>query len=134
KDILEASANNLYVGVSMTDLEGFEENYPLNSRLVKNDGRLVEEVYRIGGKYDAQIREIVRHLEAAIPFATPTMADALRALIRFYTTGEQSDRVAYDIAWVHDKDSPVDTINGFIEVYMDQRGIKGPCEALVYDV
>lgn len=134
KDILEASANNLYVGVSMTDIEGFEEKYPLNSRLVKKDGTLVEEVYRIGGKYDAQIREIAGHLEAAIPFATPAMADALSALVRFYTTGEQTDRVAYDIAWVRDKDSPVDTINGFIEVYMDPRGIKGSWEALVYYV
>jgi dipeptidyl-peptidase-3 len=134
KDILEASANNLYVGVSMSDLEGFEEKYPLNSRLVKKDGTLVEEVYRVGGKYDAQIRAIVGHLEAAIPFATEAMAEALRALIAFYTTGEQADRVAYDIAWVRDKDSPVDTINGFIEVYMDPRGIKGSWEALVYYV
>jgi dipeptidyl-peptidase III len=134
KDILESSANNLYVDVTMSDLERFEEKYPLNSRLVKKDGTLVEEVYRIGGKYDVQIRSIVSHLEAAIPFATAAMADALRALIRFYTTGEQADRVAYDIAWVHDKDSPVDTINGFIEVYMDPRGIKGSWEALVYYV
>ena len=52
KDILQASANNLYAGVTMADLEGFEERYPLNSRLVKQDGRLVEEVYRVGGRYD----------------------------------------------------------------------------------
>ena len=52
-----SSANNLYVGVTMKDLEGFEEQYPLNSRLVKQDGKLVEEVYRVGGKYDAQIRD-----------------------------------------------------------------------------
>jgi len=134
KDILEASANNLYVDVRTSDLEGFEEKYPLNSRLVNRNGTLVEEVYRIGGKYDPQIREIVGHLQAAIPFATTAMAAALRALIRFYTTGEQADRVSYDIAWVHDKDSPVDTINGFIEVYMDPRGIKGAWEALVYYV
>ena len=62
------------------------------------------------------------------------MAEALRALVKFYRTGEDADRVAYDIAWVHDKDSPVDTINGFIEVYMDPRGIKGSWEALVYYV
>ncbi|CAN5662689.1 dihydrofolate reductase [soil metagenome] len=134
KDILEVSANNLYVGVTMADLEGFEEKYPLNSRLVKKDGGLVEEVYRIGGKYDAQIRDIVSHLEAAIRFATAAMAEALRTLVRFYTTGEQADRVAYDIAWVNDKESPVDTINGFVEVYMDPRGMKGSWEALVYYV
>ena len=61
----------------MKDLEGFDEKYPLNSRLVKQDGKLVEEVYRVGGKYDAQIRAIVQHLEAAIPFATEPMAKAL---------------------------------------------------------
>ena len=59
KDILTASANNLYVGVTMKDLEGFKEQYPLNSRLVKRDGRLVEEVYRVGGRYGAQIAAIV---------------------------------------------------------------------------
>jgi dipeptidyl-peptidase III len=134
KDILATSANNLYVGVTMKDLEGFEERFPLNSRLVKRGGALVEEVYRVGGRYDRQIRAIVGHLEAAIPYATPTMATALRALVTFYTTGETADRVAYDIAWVQDKASPVDTINGFVEVYMDPRGIKGSWEALVFYV
>jgi dipeptidyl-peptidase-3 len=134
KDILEASANNLYDGVAMADLEGFTERYPLNSRLVKRGGQLVEEVYRIGGMYDPYIRAIVKHLQAAIPFATEPMARALRALIKFYETGETDDRIAYDIAWVQDRDSPVDTINGFVEVYMDARGIKGAWEALVYYV
>jgi dipeptidyl-peptidase-3 len=134
KDILQESANNLYVGVTMKDLEGFKERYALNSRVVKRDGKLVEEVYRIGGRYDKEIRAIVRNLEAAIAFATPTMKEALNALIQWYRTGEDSDRAAYDIAWVQDKDSPVDTINGFIEVYMDPRGHKGSWEALVYFV
>ena len=134
KDILTESANNLYVGVTMKDLESFEEKHPLNSRLVKQDGKLTEEVYRVGGKYDTQIRAIVEHLNAAIPYATEPMANALRALVKFYQTGETSDRAAYDIAWVQDKDSPVDTINGFIEVYMDSRGMKGSWEALVFYV
>ena len=134
QDILEASANNLYDGVTMADLEGFQERHPLNSRLVKRDGRLVEEVYRVGGLYDGSIRRIVQHLTDAIPYATESMARALRALIRFYETGETADRIAYDIAWVEDRDSPVDTINGFVEVYMDARGTKGAWEALVYYV
>src|SRR5687768_5787052 len=134
KDILTASANNLYFGVSLADLRGFTERYGLNSRLVKRDGRLTEEVYRIGGRYSKEITEIVRHLEAAIPFATDPMAKALGALVKFYRTGETADRVQYDIAWVADKASPVDTINGFIEVYMDPRGIKGSWEALVFYV
>jgi dipeptidyl-peptidase-3 len=62
------------------------------------------------------------------------MATALKALIKVYRTGETEDRRAYDIAWVQDKSSPVDTINYFTEVYMDARGIKGSWEALVFYV
>jgi dipeptidyl-peptidase-3 len=131
RDILVASANNLYRGVTMADVEQFEERYGLNSRLVKRDGRLVEEVYRLGGRYDHYISRIIGHLRDAMPFATPAMAEALRALIRFYETGDEADRITYDIAWVRDRDSPVDTINGFIEVYMDPRGTKGAWEAMV---
>lgn len=134
KDMLAASANNLYLGVSTSDLNGFTEKYGLNSRLVKQDGRLVEEVYRINGRYAPQISAIVEHLEAAIPLASEPMANALRALARFYRTGETEDRVKYDIAWVEDKNSTVDTINGFIEVYLDPRGIKGSFEGIVFYV
>ena len=134
KDILQASANNLYVGVSMADLKGVTEKYGLNSRVVKQNGTVVEEVYKVGGRYDAQIRAIVGHLEAAKPFAPPTMQEALSKLVQFYRTGEDADRKAYDIAWVNDKNSPVDTINGFIEVYLDARGVKGAWEGLVYYV
>jgi dipeptidyl-peptidase III len=134
KDILASSANNLYVGVTMKDLSGYSEKHPLNSRLVKDAGKVGEEVYRVGGRYDAQIRAVVQHLQAAVPFATEPMAKALNALIKFYQTGETADREAYDIAWVQDKQSPVDTINGFIEVYMDARGMKGSWEALVFYV
>jgi dipeptidyl-peptidase-3 len=134
KDILAESANNLYAGVTMKDLEGFTERYPLNSRLVKKGGKLVEEVYRVGGRYDADIRRIIAHLEDAVPFAPPPMAKALAALVTWYRTGETADRVAYDVAWVQDRESPVDTINGFVEVYMDPRGHKGSWEALVFYV
>jgi len=131
-DILTASANNLYDGVEMRDLDGFEERHPLNSRLRKcDDGRIVEEVYRVGGRYGRAIEAIVAHLRAAIPYATPPMAAALEALIAFYQSGEETDREKYDIAWVQDKGSSVDTINGFIEVYLDARSIKGAWEAIV---
>src|SRR5688500_18999454 len=113
KVILSSSANNLYVNVTMADLESFREKYPVNSRLLKENGAIVEEVYRVGGKYDREIRAIVGHLEAAIRYATPSMAAALGALVDFYRSGEDADRVAYDVAWVADRDSPVDTINGF---------------------
>ncbi len=134
EDILGASANNLYVGLTMRDLEGFHEAHPLNSRLVKNGGAITEEVYRIDGRYGSQIAAIVGHLEAALPYATETMAAALEALMTFYRTGATADREAYDIAWVKDKASPVDTINGFVEVYLDARGIKGAWEGLVFYV
>ena len=134
EDMLLASANNLYKGVSMADLETFEEEYPLTSRLVKTDGRLVEEVYRVGGRYSDEISEIIRHLEAAIPYASEAMARALRANVAYYRTGSPVDQRAYDVAWVEDQDSPVDTINGFTEVYMDARGAKGAWEALVFYV
>lgn len=133
-DILRDSANNLYDGVTMADLAGFEERYPLNSRLVKRDGRLVEEVYRIGGTYDAELRAVVAHIERAIPLASPGFAAALQALVTWYRTGDDADRTAYDIAWVRATDSPVDLMSGFVEVYMDARGIKGSWESLVYYV
>ncbi len=134
KDILRASANNLYVGVTMADLEGLEERHPLNSRVVKNNGRPVEEVYRIGELYDAELRRVVGHLTDALPFAPPPLRSALEALIRWYQTGEESDREAFDIAWVSNRDTVVDTMNGFIEVYMDARGMKGAWEGVVYYV
>ena len=132
QDILKASANNLYDGVSMADLEHFDEQYPLNSRLVRRDGTLVEEVYKIDGRYGAEITEIVKHLEVAIPFATDPMAKALKALVEWYRTGTADARRNYDVAWVADQNSSVDTINGFTEVYMDARGVKGAWEALVF--
>jgi len=134
QDILQASANNLYANVSMADLEGFDEKFGLNSRLEKKAGGLHEEVNRVGGRYGRHIGRIVSHLRSALPYATPTMKRALEALIRFYESGEESDRVAYDIAFVEDKDSPVDTINGFIETYLDARGVKGAWEGIVFYV
>jgi dipeptidyl-peptidase-3 len=134
KDILASSANNLYDGVTMADVKGFVEKNGLNSRLVKRDGKLVEEVYKIDGRYGAQITEIVKHLDAAVPLASPPMATALRALIQWYRTGDDGDHATYDIAWVQDKASTVDTINGFIEVYLDARGVKGSWEGLVFYV
>lgn len=135
-DILRDSANNLYSGVAMADLDGFTEKYGLNSRLVKTPHGLAEEVWRgwPDGLYRDRISTICEHLTKALPYATPAMRKALEALIKFYKSGEDADRVAYDIAWVEDKDSPVDTINGFIENYMDSRGVKGAWEALVFYV
>jgi dipeptidyl-peptidase-3 len=132
RDILEASANNLYSGVRMADLDGFDERYGLNSRLVKRDGRLVEEICRIGGRYGARIGHIVGHLRDALHVAPPATRRTLDALIRFYESGADEDRAAYDIAWVEDHEADVDTINGFVENYLDARSVKGAWEGLVY--
>jgi dipeptidyl-peptidase III len=131
-DILATSANNLYDGVTMADLEGFTEKNQLNARLAKRDGKLIEEVYRVGGLYDVQIRRIVGHLRDALPFAPPALGKALTALIKLYETGDDADREAFDIAWVQNRDTAIDTMNGFIEVYMDARGMKGAWEGIVY--
>jgi dipeptidyl-peptidase-3 len=132
QDILASSANNMYDGVTMADLEGFEERNQLNSRLSKIEGIVIEEVYKVGGLYDKELTAIIGHLNDAIPFAAEPFANALRALVKWYETGLDSDREAFDIAWVQNRDSAVDTMNGFIEVYMDARGMKGAWEGVVY--
>ena len=95
KDILQSSANNLYSGVAVADLKSFDEKHGLNSRLVKRNGQLIEEVYRVDGRYGKYLTEIVKHLEAAKAFAEPPMAKALDALVAFYRTGDVKDREAY---------------------------------------
>ena len=132
-DILTASANNLYANVRAADLEGFSESHALNSRLVRDTaGALREEVYRLGGRYGATLARVVNHLRAARDVAPPATMAALEALIRFYETGAEADRRAYDVAWVADAHSSVDTINGFVEVYLDARGHKGAWEGIVF--
>ena len=140
RDILAASANNLYEGVTLKDLEGFQERYPLDSKLIKRpDGDMEELVWRAGfddvvppGMYAKQLKAVIGHLQAAVPYASPKMAMALGLLIQYYRTGDPVDFRAYNIAWVADDDSTVDTINGFIEVYLDARGQKGAWEGIVY--
>src|SRR2546425_4701890 len=91
KDILTASANNLYIGLTMKDLDGYREGHPLNSRLVKSDGRIVADVYRIGGRYRGQISASVKNFEEAIPYSGEPMAKPRPPLIKFYQTREAKD-------------------------------------------
>jgi dipeptidyl-peptidase-3 len=118
----------------MDDLKGFTERFGLNSQLVKRNGKLVENVYKVGGLYGKDIERVVAQLEKARDFAQEPTAKALENLIKFYRSGEEEDRRQYDIAWVKDKDAKVDTINGFIEVYLDPRGVKGAWESAVHHV
>jgi len=138
-DILEASANNFYSGVSMADLKDFHDAHPLNSRLVKTpDGKLVEEVYRAGtpdgkvppGRYAQFLKKANECLGKARAYAEPGQDQALAALVRYYQTGDPADWVRFGIAWVQNN-PPVDFANGFIEVYRDARAAKGTSQSFV---
>ncbi len=136
EDIITGSANNLYDGVTLKEAEKFDEKYPLNSRLVKINGKLVEEVYRAGtngipqGKYAKELTNMIKYLEKAIPYAGEKQQETLRYLIQYFKTGKSEDFRKYNISWVKD-DPNIDTILGFIEVYLDARGVKAEYEGLV---
>ena len=137
-DILQASANNFYSGVTLADVAKFTEHYPLNSRLAKVNGKLEEQVYRAGtpdhrippGLYAEYLAKANSYLEQAAAIADPAQAKAIRDLIRFYQTGDPKDWLQFGIDWVQDN-SPVDFDNGFIEVYRDARGAKGSSQSFV---
>ncbi len=138
QDVLTASGNNLYENVTRAEAESFADQYTLNSRLVKRDGRISEEVWRAGtpdgavlpGRYAVYIQRIILHLEQAAKVAEPAQAEVLRKLIRYYQTGEKADWYGYSIAWLSSA-TTVDAINGFIEVYLDPLGAKGAYESVV---
>lgn len=137
-DILQASANNFYSAVTMADLRNFRERYPLNSRLVKRQGKLIEEVYRAGtpdgsvkpGLYAPFLSKAIEFLKRARNYAEPEQQKVLDALVRFYQTGEPADWLAFGALWVRNNPR-VDFTNGFIEVYSDARGAKGASQAFV---
>lgn len=139
KDTIQGSSNTFYPGLSLEDLKGFHDNYPLNSRVVRgSDGKLAELVYRAGtpdgkipsGLYATFLKKANDCLEKAKAYAEPQQADAIGHLIRFYQTGEYAEWVAFGIAWVQN-DATVDFDNGFIEVYRDARGTKGSSQSFV---
>ncbi|MGA2186051.1 MAG: peptidase M49 [Bryobacteraceae bacterium] len=137
-DILQASANNFYEGVSLADLASFTEHYPLNSRLVNADGALREEVYRAGtpdgsvpaGRYAQFLKRANEYLARAQKVAEPEQAKAIGDLIRFYQTGDPRDWLQFGADWVRNN-ATVDFANGFIEVYRDARGAKGTSQSFV---
>ncbi|HKI04718.1 MAG TPA: hypothetical protein VKK31_22245 [Thermoanaerobaculia bacterium] len=138
QDILTASSNNYYQGVALKDLTGFAEKNPLNSRLVKKDGRLVEEVYRAGtpdgkvppGLYARELAAVNRELEEAARLADPQQAKVLRALVHYLQTGDLKDWHDFNVLWIQN-DATVDFASGFIEVYRDARGAKGSAQMVV---
>jgi len=139
KDVIQASSNTFYPGLSLEDLKGFEEKYPLNSRVVRGaDGKLTELVYRAGtsdgkvapGLYATFLKKANEYLEKARGYADPQQAEAIGHLIRYYETGEYSEWVAFGIVWVQNNPT-VDFDSGFIEIYRDARGAKGSSQAFV---
>jgi dipeptidyl-peptidase-3 len=143
RDVLTSSAVNFYSGLTQPEVEAFyarraapndEEpvSWGINSRLVKIDGALVEEVQKVGGRYTQAIERIVGWLEKAVEVAeNDAQRTALEKLVRFYRTGSLEDWDDYNIAWLRDTESHVDVVNGFIEVYNDPLGMRGTFESVV---
>jgi len=138
-DILQASANNFYQGVTLADLVHFHDLHPLNSRLVKDaSGKLVEEVYRAGtpdgkippGRYAMFLNKAIGYLEKARAFAEPGQDAVIASLIRYYQTGDPAEWLHFGALWVANNE-PVDFANGFIEVYRDARAAKGTSQSFV---
>ena len=143
EDLVLTSACNYYEGVTQKEAEdyynamkeGAGDNAPsfgLNSRLVKRNGILSEEVYSADGLYANAIRHIVTWLERAIEFAeNDKQRDVIATLIDYYRTGDLRTFDDYSIKWVECLDGRVDFINGFIEVYGDPLGLKASWEGIV---
>jgi dipeptidyl-peptidase III len=138
-DILQASSNNFYSGVSLEEMKSFAEKNPLNSRVVKRpDGTIVEEVWRAGtpdgsvppGLYAQYLGKAIEFLQQAKPLAEPGQGEVIARLIKYYQTGDFRDWIAFGQAWVLNS-PPVDFANGFIEVYRDARGQKGTSQSFV---
>lgn len=144
-DWIQASANNYYgEDVTQAEVEAFYGkmkaegdsrcplSYGLNSRLEKENGQLVERVWKVGGLYSEAIEQIVAELEKAAAFAeNEKQRQIITTLIDYYRTGDLRTFDAYSILWVEDTDSQVDFVNGFIETYGDALGLKASWESTV---
>lgn len=143
EDLIATSASNYYDGVTQNEAETFYAalktpgdtmpvSYGLNSRLVKREGKIYEEVNRLGGHYGAAIEKIIYWLEKASAVAeNEKQRQVIDLLIEYYRTGDLKTFDEYSIQWVTDLDSRIDFVNGFIEVYGDPIGLKGSWESIV---
>jgi dipeptidyl-peptidase-3 len=139
KDIIQASSNTFYPGLTLNDLKDFHGQYVLNSRVVKgNDGKLHEEVYRAGtpdgkippGLYATYLKRANEYLAKAQRVADPAQAKVIGDLIRYYQTGDRKDWLQFGTDWVQNN-ATVDFSNGFVEIYRDARGAKASSQAFV---
>lgn len=143
QDLILTSANNLYEGVNQAEVEKFYNalkdttdatpvSWGLNTRLVKENGKIVEQTYKVGGLYSEAITRIVELLGKAAQYAeNETQRGVINKLIEYYTTGNLKTYDEYSIAWVEDTSSRIDFINGFIESYGDPLGMTGAWESIV---
>ena len=142
-DIVQTSAVNFYEGVTQKEVENFYNSmkdpndntpvsYGLNSKVTKENGVVVEKVWKLGGMYDKAIERIVGWLEKASAVAeNEQQKGIIDSLIEFYRSGSLESFDDYSVKWVKDTDSRVDFINGFIETYTDPMGLKGSWESIV---
>jgi dipeptidyl-peptidase-3 len=140
-DNIAASSNNFYEGVTQKEVEAFYDKMPtagnapswgLNSKVVKENGKLVEKVWKSGGMYGTAIDKIIYWLNKAVTVAeNQEQKKSLELLVSFLQTGDLKTFDDYSIAWVKDVNSKIDGINGFIEVYLDAIGKKGSYESYV---
>ncbi len=143
KDLIVNSAVNFYEGVTQKEVEEYYNSirdeddptpiwYGLNSRVVKKNGKVVEEVASVSGLYGPAIQKIVYWLEKAAGVAeNDQQRQVIEKLIEYYETGDLEKFDEYNILWVKDTKSMVDFVNGFIEQYQDPMGIKGSWESVV---
>ena len=143
KDMVLSSAVNFYEGIDQKEAEAYYKNmrkpndneplsYGLNSRLVKKNGEITEEVYKENGLYGPAIAEIIKWLQKAEDVAeTEIQKKGIANLINFYKTGNLKTWDEYNIDWVKDLNSRVDFVNGFIEVYEDPLALKATWESIV---
>ncbi len=142
-DLVRSSATNFYEGVTEKEATDFYKamnkaddktpvSYGLNSKLMKENGKLVEKVWKVGGMYSAALEKVVYWLEKASAVAeNDAQKKAFDLLIEYYKTGDLKKFDEYCIAWVADTASTVDVVNGYIEVYGDPLGRKGSFESTV---
>jgi len=143
EDILTTSACNYYRGVNQNKAEEYYNNlkksggdtpisFGLNSRLVVEEGELVEKTWKVGGLYSKAIEKIIYWLQKAIKYAENNAQQTIiETLIDYYRTGELRTFDEYSIQWLKDTTSFVDFTNGFIETYGDPLGLKASWESIV---
>ena len=143
EDLVLTSACNYYEGVTQKEAEDFYNalkdpkdetpvSYGLNSRLVKENGRVQEKVWKVGGLYGQALEKIVYWLKKAEGVAeTPEQKAVIAKLVEYYETGDLKTFDDYAILWVKDLNSRVDFVNGFTETYGDPLGMKASWESLV---